>query len=313
MKRALGYLAGLALAVGGFVTLYRPAPPGALRDAARMPARTLASEVLPAAAGFETRAVAAAPADRALAVPDAAHTPLVRDFDQAVVVQPPMFLRTATMRLRVDSLAPALERVYHIAQALEAVVAASDTRTGDAEHRSATVELRVPADRFDRLVEAVRRLGTADELTVQLEDAAPEYVDVNARLNNGRRLESRLLQILATRAGKLSDVLLLERELASVREESDVLEARRRYLQAHAATSTLTLELAEPSTMVGVAAPGVMRLAVEQSWDGFVWVVALLVRSVGVVVPLGLLALLGWAGYRRFAPRELPATRATSA
>ena len=134
-----------------------------------------------------------------------------------------------------------------------------------------------------------------------------------ARLADGRRREARLRNILATRAGKLADVVLLERELARVRAETDALEGRSRYLEDHAALSTLTVELAEPAALVGVPAPGVMRKAVEQSWDGFVWLVALLVRSVGVVVPLAVLALLGWAAYRRFAPRESRPTPATSA
>jgi hypothetical protein len=300
MKRVFGYLVGLAFALAGIGILYRPSAQHALAPREVVPASTPFL-----AAGFQTQAVPAF--SRELSGADApGHTPLVLDPGQAVLhdTRLTLLIRTATLRLRVDSLGPALDRLQHVAQALDAIVATSDAHTGAGEHRVATVELRVASERFDRLVEGVRRLGSVDALSVNLEDAGSEYVDVSAHLANGRRLEARLLNILATRAGKLGDVILLERELANVRAETDALEGRRRYIENHAALSTLTVELAEPAALVGVAAPGVMRQAIEQSWDGFVWVVALLVRSVGVVVPLGLLALAGWALRRRFTPRE---------
>ena len=56
-----------------------------------------------------------------------------------------------------------------------------------------------------------------------------------------RRLEERLVALLATRTGRLEDVLAVERELARVREESERDQGRLRYLGRCVATSSLSV------------------------------------------------------------------------
>ena len=77
------------------------------------------------------------------------------------------------------------------------------------------------------------------------EDVGEEFVDVAARAANGRKLEQRLIDILGTRTGKLSDVLAVERELARVREDIQRQEGRMRYLRTRASLSTLSVTVHE--------------------------------------------------------------------
>ena len=77
------------------------------------------------------------------------------------------------------------------------------------------------------------------------EDVGEEYTDVSARVANARRLEARLLDLLATRSGRLEEVLNLEREVARVREEIERYDGRLRYLRTRASISMLTLTLHE--------------------------------------------------------------------
>ena len=79
------------------------------------------------------------------------------------------------------------------------------------------------------------------------EDVGEEFVDVSARMENARRLEQRLVTLLASRTGKLSDVLAVERELARVREDIERYEGRLRYLRAHAATSSCRSKCTSPT------------------------------------------------------------------
>src|SRR5438128_11210883 len=113
-------------------------------------------------------------------------------------------------------------------------------------------------------------------------------------MTNARRLETRLIELLATRTGKLKDVLDVEQALARVREEIERYEGRVRYLRAHAALSTLTIYLHEPVPVVGRAGSSVMGEAFKQAWRNFVDLLALCVRSLGIVVPLGLIAVVAW-------------------
>ncbi len=131
------------------------------------------------------------------------------------------------------------------------------------------------------------------------EDVGEEFVDVNARMDNARRLERRLIDLLATRTGKLKDVLDVERELARVREEIDRYEGRIRYLKAHTAMSTLSVSVHEPLPVVGEAGHSVMGEAFTQAWRNFVVLMSLAVQSLGVVLPLGLIAAAAWFVMRR--------------
>jgi hypothetical protein len=120
-------------------------------------------------------------------------------------------------------------------------------------------------------------------------------------VNNSRRLEERLITLLSTRTGKLDEVLRVERELARVREEIERYQGRLRYLSSRAALSTLTITVHEPAPILGNA-PGEnpIAAALRRAWKNFVALVALVIASLGVVIPLAVVALAGWLGYRRW-------------
>jgi hypothetical protein len=105
--------------------------------------------------------------------------------------------------------------------------------------RTVTVEARVPAARFDALMQKIEKLGTVLERNVTAQDVTEEYVDVEAKLRNLRRTEDRLLAHLA-RSGKLSDTLLVERELTRIREQIEQHDGRMRFLKHHVAFSSAT-------------------------------------------------------------------------
>jgi hypothetical protein len=92
---------------------------------------------------------------------------------------------------------------------------------------------------------------------------------------------------------KLKDVLDVERELARVREEIDRYEGRLRYLRAHAALSTLTIYVHEPVPVVGRAGSSLIGEAFKQAWRNIVSLVAMCISSLGIVLPLGVLATAG--------------------
>lgn len=210
-----------------------------------------------------------------------------------------MLIRTGTIELRVDGLAGALARAESLAARLGGLVVGSTAQAPEGNLGSASLTVHVPSGAFDRLVHGLGRLGAVEHLQVSTEDVGEEYVDVEARLANARRLESRLITLLATRAGRLTDVLAVERELARVREGAELLEGRRRYLAAHTAMSSLEVRMVLPSP-VGAAAPGMFRQAAEDAWRSFQWLVAFGIRCSGVVLPLAALTLLGWGVRRRF-------------
>jgi hypothetical protein len=167
--------------------------------------------------------------------------------------------------------------------------------------RSATLQVRVPADRFDALVGGLAPLGRVETVNVHAEDVGEEFVDVSARAANARRLEARLVALLERGAPRLSDVLQVERELARVREEIERMEGRLRFLRARAAMSTLEVTAHEPPPLVGPSSSvNPLADAVRQAWRNFLALLAFGIASLGVLVPVAVVAAVAWRVGRRF-------------
>jgi hypothetical protein len=212
---------------------------------------------------------------------------------------PNMLIRTAQARIEVDSLERALAQVRTLAARVGGEIANTTLQTGRGELHAASLEVRIPADRFDAALDGIGAIGKLEAVNVRADDVGEEFSDVSARIENARRLEARLIDLLATRTGKLKDVLDVEQALARVREEIERYEGRVRYLRAHAALSTLTISVHEPLPIVGPVGTSVLGEAFAQAWRNFVTLVALCIRSLGVALPLGLVAALAWLALRR--------------
>ena len=219
-----------------------------------------------------------------------------------------MVIRTGQTSVEVDSLERAVSQVRLLAARVGGYVANTTMQTGRGQLRSSNLEVKIPAERFDEGLSGLAGLGKLESVNVNAEDVGEEFTDVTARMQNARRLEARLIELLATRTGKLSDVLDVEKELARVREEVDRYEGRLRYLRAHAALSTLSIYVHEPLPVVGHAGSSVIGEAFKQSWRNFVGLVAACIRGLGIVIPFGALATAAWLGAKRWRKGQPPRT-----
>ena len=211
-----------------------------------------------------------------------------------------MVIRTATASIEVDSLETAVAELRQLATRVGGYVGGAGVATGKNQLRQAFIELKVPAGRFDEVVAGLRPMGRLESVNVNAQDVGEEYVDVTARIDNARRLEQRLIGLLATRTGKLKDVLDVEQTLARVREEIERYEGRIRYLRAHIAMSSLNVTLHEPLPIVAATGRGPIAEAFRQAWRNFVVLLSLAVQSLGVVLPLGFVAGGAWFVTRRW-------------
>jgi len=210
-----------------------------------------------------------------------------------------LVIRTGQTSIEVDSLERAVAQVRLLAGRIGGYVANTTMQTGRGQLRAATLEVKIPADRFDDGLGGLSALGKLESVNVNAEDVGEEFTDVTARMTNARRLETRLIDLLATRTGKLKDVLDVEHELARVREEIERYEGRLRYLRAHAVLSTLTIYVHEPVPVVGRPGSSVIGEAFKQAWQNFVALAAACIRGLGIVIPLGVLVTAAWLGAKR--------------
>ncbi|MEO8200358.1 MAG: DUF4349 domain-containing protein [Gemmatimonadota bacterium] len=211
-----------------------------------------------------------------------------------------MIIRTGQATIEVDSLELGIGQLQRLATTVGGFIANSSTQTGHGQQRLATLEIKVPASRYDEALGGLAGIGKLISSNTTAEDVGEEFVDVTARVSNSRRLEERLVALLATRTGKLDDVLSVERELARVREEIERYEGRLRFLRSKIAVSTLTVTVAEPGPVVGQPGTNVMAEAFKQAWRNFVSVIARGIETLGGVLPVLALGVLGWIGWRKW-------------
>jgi hypothetical protein len=212
-----------------------------------------------------------------------------------------MIIRTGQAFIEVEKVDPAVLKIRQLAAQVGGYITNSSVSGGHDQIRQATLELKIPSPKYNDAVESLATIGKVETVTSNAQDVGEEFVDVTARVTNSKRLEERLISLLANRTGKLDEVLRVERELARVREEIERYEGRLRYLSSRVAMSTLTITVHEPAPILGNN-PGEnpIAAALRRAWRNFIGLLAGLIASLGVVIPLALIGLGGWYGYRRW-------------
>jgi type IV secretory pathway VirB2 component (pilin) len=222
----------------------------------------------------------------------------------ATNASPTMVIRTGQAFIEVDKVDPALLKIRQLAAQVGGYITNSSVSGGRDQIRQATIELKIPAPRYDDAVGSLSSIGKVETVNSNAQDVGEEFVDVTARVTNSKRLEERLINLLANRTGKLEEVLRVERELARVREEIERYEGRLRYLSARAAMSTLSITVHEPAPILG-SSPGEnpIAAAIRRAWRNFIALLAGSIAALGVLIPVALVGFGVWAGYRRWRKR----------
>ncbi len=110
--------------------------------------------------------------------------------------------------------------------------------------RGQTLQLRVPSKHFQETVGTAASVGELLDRNIDVQDVTEQYFDLETRIKNAEALEVRLRGLLA-RAQAVKDALAIERELARVSAELEVLKGKMRRLRELVAYSTITVEWVE--------------------------------------------------------------------
>ncbi len=181
--------------------------------------------------------------------------------------------------------------------------------------RSGKWVLRVPVRHYQTFVAAVKDLGVPELVQENSQDVTDEFVDLDARLANQKRLEQRILEVLDQVSGKIGEVLEVERELSRVRETIERLEGRMRQLKDRVSMTTVKLFVREDEDY---QPPQALSFGEEmgESWSGSITamksffkelILFVIALSPWLLILFGLLLLI-----RRFFRKLLAKRRKTS-
>lgn len=213
---------------------------------------------------------------------------------------------TGSMLMTVDKPLDAADKAATIVKGAGGRVDARDETAPDEwSGGSATLTLRIPADRLDSVVEDLRALGTVDQFTTTASDVTNEVTDLDARISTLRASTERIESLLLEAKG-ITDIIKLEDELASRQAELESLEAQQRGLGDQVALSTIELSLTTvPVEIVEDDSPATFLDGLKTGWNGLTNFISVALVVFGVLLPWLIvlaaitLAILGTARLRK--------------
>ena len=167
---------------------------------------------------------------------------------------PRKIIYTATVALLTNDWQTASAQIVREAKAHGGYIAENQVSGDPNTPREGSWKIRIPLGEFDAYLLALQKMGELQNTSVSSEDVSEEFYDVRARLQNKRVEEARLISLLQ-KSGKLSDVLLVEKEISRVREEIERMEGRIRFLSSQTDLATITVTLREAAPFQRPDAP----------------------------------------------------------
>ncbi len=209
-----------------------------------------------------------------------------------------LIIKHAELFCEVEDFETAFSHMHALAEDNGGYLVSSQTSIEEDNRKSGTLTLRVPTEKFEATLAALKKLvRKVENESLSGNDVTEEFYDLTARLENKRRAEQRFLEILKT-ANKTSEILEVEQALANVREEIERLEGRKRYLSDQVALSTIIVRLHEPRPLLASGRNsfwGKLKRGFENGIEGFGEVLSGTITFVIAGLPLlPVFWLLGW-------------------
>jgi len=182
---------------------------------------------------------------------------------------------------------------------------------------SATMQLRIPADKFSGVVDQLSKLGAEETREINTEDVTEQTVDLQARITVQQARVDSGRKLLA-QAKSLNDLVMLEREVATRESDLASLQAKKRRLADLTALSTITVTFLDPSAAAPADPdddpPGFMG-GLTGGWNALLASLKVVLTVLGALLPwllvIGVPAWAIWTALRRYrSGRAAPALAA---
>lgn len=158
-----------------------------------------------------------------------------------------LVIKTAHMRVSVADPEVAMQTVTQLAKRFGGFVVNSESTSasqGSGGYKGASISIRVPTDKLDEAMQAIRELaangkdGVLSE-SVSGEDVTSDYVDSQSRLRNLEAAEKQLVSLMENTTD-LEQTMAVFRELTRTREQIEVTQGHIKYLKESAAMSMIS-------------------------------------------------------------------------
>lgn len=203
---------------------------------------------------------------------------------RATSVVGPQIITTVDITVTVTEPTTAADDAAHIADKFGGSVSyRSENAPTDYSPGNAQLTLRIPSAKLTQALDELKKLGVAQETSINALDVTAESTDLDARITSLQTSVDRLLTLMA-QATTTENLLAVESALSERQSNLESLQAQKRSLDDMVQLSTVNLNLiSERDTPV--KEPDTFWSGLVTGWNGFVafWGGALVV--LGVLIP----------------------------
>ncbi len=221
-------------------------------------------------------------------------------------IMPRKIIKNGELGLSVKSYEPFFVLLQEQIKSNDGYIGQIETHKSTNAISSAHIILRLPPEKIDNFVGWLREQGVMYSEKITADDVSEQYYDLKARLENARRFENRLQEMLRTNTGKLEDLVLVEEKLNQIREQIEQFEGKIRYFDNLVGMATLTLNISVQESYIAYHAPSFTERAAEvwqqslASLKEFCQVIGLMVVAlIPWFIPLAAIAVLLWYFIKR--------------
>lgn len=213
-------------------------------------------------------------------------------------------ISTATLTMEVASAQVAINDITNITLETGGFISSSSISDIGSNRKNGHLTARVPQKSFYSTIEKIDALGTEKYRQVSGQDVTEEFIDLDARLDNLQKQETRLQEILKM-ATTVKDIIEVEHELERVRGEVESLTGRLNYLNQSVEMSTISVNVMEPTPITGDGW-GISD-AFRDAVRGFIESVRGIIIFTGFIIPiliyLGIAVLIALGIKRKIIPK----------
>lgn len=207
-------------------------------------------------------------------------------------------IKTGNLEFQTSDLGKTYQRVRQAAETYAGFLS-NESTSNEYDRIVQHLTIRVPSRNFDELVDAVSKgVEHFDVRNIEAVDVTEEFVDAEARLKTKKQVEQRY-QDLLKRAGKISEILEIERQIGELRAEIESIEGRLRYLRNRVDYSTLDISFYKKMAEHRVVEENRFGRAFRNGWDGLVGFMLGLTSIWPFLIFLGLGGYFAWRRWRK--------------